>query len=239
MYTVEADGAPLVVQSRSPENALDIELIRHAQTAYGSRFVPCPRYLGSLAKLYAYSMDNVRMYAGGVSVYLARDELRANGNRLLKVAIEDFAQFLAMPWHNTSPDSTDNNTAAPDRPPAVRQLRADLEQLRIGLPARFRPTLEGLLQALPSLLFPDDGWPMVPNHADLLENNIHVDPETGRRLRLEGRHRRPVRHIPLGGSRACSAGTPRPLAGAGCTAPRRCAPASGPPSRTLQGRAWP
>lgn len=31
---------------------------------------------------------------------------------------------------------------------------------------------------LPRLLAPD--WPLVPNHTDLLENNIHVDKETGR-----------------------------------------------------------
>lgn len=37
--------------------------------------------------------------------------------------------------------------------------------------------LDHLLQALPNL-FADD-WPMVPNHTDLLENNIHVSLETG------------------------------------------------------------
>ncbi|KDR83023.1 hypothetical protein GALMADRAFT_56970, partial [Galerina marginata CBS 339.88] len=39
-------------------------------------------------------------------------------------------------------------------------------------------TLEYIIARLPDL-FADD-WPMVPNHTDLLENNIHVDPSTGR-----------------------------------------------------------
>lgn len=89
-YTVEAvqgvEGG--VVQFRSPEDALDISSIQKAQEAYGSRFVPCPRDGGNLTGLQAYIMDNV----GGVSVYLARDQLRANDGRLLRVALEDFAQ---------------------------------------------------------------------------------------------------------------------------------------------------
>ncbi|KDQ22218.1 hypothetical protein PLEOSDRAFT_171658 [Pleurotus ostreatus PC15] len=39
-------------------------------------------------------------------------------------------------------------------------------------------TLETLIARLPCL-FADD-WPMVPNLLDLLENNLHVDPGTGR-----------------------------------------------------------
>ncbi|ETW85451.1 hypothetical protein HETIRDRAFT_32724 [Heterobasidion irregulare TC 32-1] len=46
-----------------------------------------------------------------------------------------------------------------------------------GLPERFRPTLSHLISMLPSLL--DVNWPLVPNHTDLLENNIHVSMETG------------------------------------------------------------
>ncbi|KAK2746848.1 hypothetical protein FQN57_002890 [Myotisia sp. PD_48] len=49
---------------------------------------------------------------------------------------------------------------------------------RIRLTPRFRPILDRLIPQLPQLFTPD--WPMVPNHIDLLENNIHVDPKTGR-----------------------------------------------------------
>jgi Ser/Thr protein kinase RdoA (MazF antagonist) len=54
---------------------------------------------------------------------------------------------------------------------------SQLSQLVKGLPERFRPSLEHLITKLPGLLAED--WPLVPNHNDLLENNIHVNPETG------------------------------------------------------------
>lgn len=59
--------------------------------------------------------------------------------------------------------------------------REYLEKLRTprdGLPTRFRQSLDYVQSHLPRL-FADD-WPQVPNHVELLEDNIHVDPETGR-----------------------------------------------------------
>ena len=38
--------------------------------------------------------------------------------------------------------------------------------------------MDHLIQRLPGLFAQD--WPMVPNHPHLLENNIYVDPDTGR-----------------------------------------------------------
>lgn len=55
---------------------------------------------------------------------------------------------------------------------------SQLVQLSAGLPQRFGPVLDGLIQRLPYLM--GAGWPLVPNHDDLLENNIHVDPSTGK-----------------------------------------------------------
>ena len=52
-----------------------------------------------------------------------------------------------------------------------------LSQLQAGLPERFRSTLDHLITVLPRLLA--ENWPLVPNHTDLLENNIHVNKETG------------------------------------------------------------
>lgn len=57
------------------------------------------------------------------------------------------------------------------------QYNSQLQQLRVGLPRRFHSMLEGLIVRLPSLF--DNDWPLVPNHTDLLENNIHVNAETG------------------------------------------------------------
>lgn len=68
--------------------------------------------------------------------------------------------------------------SSPSRSQLYASYEADLKQLREGLPSQWHIMLDNLLQALP-LLFVSD-WPMVPNHTDLLENNIHVDSSTGR-----------------------------------------------------------
>lgn len=65
----------------------------------------------------------------------------------------------------------------PDRWSLYSKYLSQLSQLLAGLPVRFRPVLDRLIPRLPSLLFLD--WPLVPNHIDLLENNIHVDKGTG------------------------------------------------------------
>ncbi|KAF1954134.1 hypothetical protein CC80DRAFT_493979 [Byssothecium circinans] len=172
-YTVvpvdRVDGdTGIVIQFRSAEYAFDLEFLQYVQVAYGSRFVPRHRDSGTLGGLHAYMMDDV----GGVAVYLARDQLRAHGGCLLSNTLEDFAKFFAAAWHNTP-----SPMATPDRDEKYTSYKADLVQLHQGLPERFHKMLDRLLQALPTL-FVDD-WPMVPNHTDLLENNIHVDPKTG------------------------------------------------------------
>jgi hypothetical protein len=65
----------------------------------------------------------------------------------------------------------------PDRGHLLQAYLSRLQQLREGLPDRFHAALNTLIPQLPSIF--DRSWPLVPNHTDLLENNIHVDPETG------------------------------------------------------------
>ena len=65
----------------------------------------------------------------------------------------------------------------PSRASLLDEYSSELSQLQAGLPERFRPTLANLISMLPSLL--EANWPLVPNHTDLLENNIHVDPSNG------------------------------------------------------------
>lgn len=65
----------------------------------------------------------------------------------------------------------------PDRGSLLANYSSQLSQLSQGLPSRFRPTLDNLTSWLPGLFASD--WPLVPNHTDLLENNIHVDPNKG------------------------------------------------------------
>jgi hypothetical protein len=65
----------------------------------------------------------------------------------------------------------------PDRGQLFQHYSSQLQWLRKGLPDRFHATLDTLIPQLPSIC--DENWPLVPNHTDLLENNIHVDPDTG------------------------------------------------------------
>lgn len=67
---------------------------------------------------------------------------------------------------------------SPEKEELFNQYNSQLRELRDGLPNSFSATLDSLINRLPDL-FTDD-WPLMPNHADLLENNIHVDPMTGR-----------------------------------------------------------
>lgn len=52
-----------------------------------------------------------------------------------------------------------------------------LERISNELPDRFSPLLDALKYKLPTIFA--NGHPMVINHWDLLENNIHVDVQTG------------------------------------------------------------
>jgi hypothetical protein len=65
---------------------------------------------------------------------------------------------------------------------SVTSIQSDylsrLERISNGLPGYFQPLLDKLKSQLPSLF--TDNYPMVINHWDLLENNIHVDVQTGR-----------------------------------------------------------
>jgi Phosphotransferase enzyme family len=52
-----------------------------------------------------------------------------------------------------------------------------LARIADDLPDRYRPLLSNLMGQIPSLF--DPSYPMVINHWDLLENNMHVDEQTG------------------------------------------------------------
>lgn len=88
-YTVVAvDGDAKVVQFRAFQYALDVAFLQEVEAAYGHRFMPCHRDIGTFHGLHAYMMNDV----GGVCVYLARDQLQADDGRLLNNALEDYAQ---------------------------------------------------------------------------------------------------------------------------------------------------
>ncbi|KAI1122558.1 hypothetical protein F5Y10DRAFT_270998 [Nemania abortiva] len=188
-YTiVAADGAGPVVQFRPAGDAFNLGLLRHVEETYGLRFVPRHEYVGMLGHVYIYKMS----YIGGVSALLTRDQFREDGGRLLRIALKDFARFYASAWRNGPPATvleqrdylglvTPSSMPRPDRGEFCAAYRAELEELHDGLPGQFPSTLARLLRDLPSLLAKD--LQLVLNHSDLVENNIHVLPETGH---LEG-----------------------------------------------------
>ncbi|KAJ3992926.1 hypothetical protein F5050DRAFT_1810990 [Lentinula boryana] len=165
LHTVLNSDETRVVQFRTGYAALDMEFL--IEQAYG-RFTPHHESVGKLGQLHVYTMLNV----GGVSMYLARDALNQNNFSLRKYTVQDFARFFASTWNNTP-----KRMPCPSRASLLDEYSSEFSQLQAGLPERFRLTLANLISMLPSLLAAN--WPLVPNHTDLLENNIYVSMETG------------------------------------------------------------
>lgn len=84
-----------------------------------------------------------------------------------------YSRFFASAWRKTP-----KWIPLPDRNVLYQETLSGLQSLRQGLPERFAPTLDRLIVMLPGLF--SSNWPLVPHHTDLLENNIHVEKQTGR-----------------------------------------------------------
>ncbi|KIJ43170.1 hypothetical protein M422DRAFT_253690 [Sphaerobolus stellatus SS14] len=162
-YTVTAGTSPVQdIQFRTPQSALDVNLLRHAQQIYG-RFVPHCEPFGRLDLLHVYMTDLVP----GAALSLAQRPLYSiESYPFLVRTVEDFATFFTSAWHQGVASDT-------------RMMQVDysdhLNQLVKALPACFRPKLEEVLERLLLLFTPD--YPQVINHGDMLEPNIHMDPQ--------------------------------------------------------------
>ncbi|KAF2222753.1 hypothetical protein BDZ85DRAFT_264163 [Elsinoe ampelina] len=163
-YTVEG-GSNVVVQFRLPGSMLNMELLQSIEQVYDG-FVPHHEYRGQFDQLSVYAMNNI----GGKCMYLARDELLTNDSRLM-VTLDDYARFFVSAFRNS------HNLQPPDPTKLLDEYLSQLGRLRIGLPPRFHAVLDDIMPQVPDLFAKD--WPLVLNHTDLLENNIHVDPVTG------------------------------------------------------------
>ncbi|KAI0873841.1 hypothetical protein GGS24DRAFT_490463 [Hypoxylon argillaceum] len=163
-YTV--DAGQVIVQFRIPSSPLDMTFMNSIEQAYPD-FTPRHKDCGSFHNLHVYTMNNI----GGLSMYLARGFLQRNNYELLRNTIDSYARFFASAYHNTP-----KSTSSPDREQLFQHYSSRLQWLRKELPDRFHATLDTLIPQLPSIC--DENWPLVPNHTDLLENNIHVDPDT-------------------------------------------------------------
>ncbi len=88
LYTVVPDDDNgTVVQFRAADDAFNLDLLMSVEQAYG-RFVPRHQRASNLGELHVYTMTNI----GGVSVYLARDQLRAHRGHFLATTLQGFAE---------------------------------------------------------------------------------------------------------------------------------------------------
>ncbi|KAG5804251.1 hypothetical protein H9Q71_011157 [Fusarium xylarioides] len=168
-YTVAAETGrhPKVVQFR--QSAINLELINQARQTY-PEFVPNCEAHGMLADVYVYEMD----FVPGVAFSRARRQLFASGmEHCLLRTVQDFARFFASAWTNRPVLGQPADTAGK----LLAHYTRILNQLSQALPERFQASLDEVRQGLP-LLF-HSGYPLVLNHDDLLEMNIHVDEGTG------------------------------------------------------------
>ncbi|KPM39356.1 hypothetical protein AK830_g7208 [Neonectria ditissima] len=169
-YTVAAanpNQTPMVVQFRSKK--LDMALIELARQSYGD-FVPnCKPHSTMLGDVYVYLWDLVPgpAFCRVRRQFLALD---VEMEQHLYQTVEDFARFFASAW---------KNRPTVEQPPGLLDEYYDiLNQVSQDLPERLQAKLDEVWQGLPLLFRP--GYPMVFQHDDLLENNIHVDETTGR-----------------------------------------------------------
>lgn len=82
------------------------------------------------------------------------------------------SRFFALAWIHKS-----TTVVQPDSTNLFDHYTQILDQLARGLPEQFGSKLNEVRQGLPLLFRPN--YPMVLNHNDILEMNIHVDEETG------------------------------------------------------------
>ena len=90
-YTVVSNDGRFAVQFRPGISALDINLLKSAEQAYGG-FVPRHELVCRFHELYVYKMNNV----GGISMYLARQVLQRGQAPLLRQTVYDFARYVGV-----------------------------------------------------------------------------------------------------------------------------------------------
>ncbi|UPK91157.1 hypothetical protein LCI18_002092 [Fusarium solani-melongenae] len=91
--------------------------------------------------------------------------------RHIEVAKQLYGDFVPESWINKSA-----RTLEPP-PGLLGEYFKILDEVSPGLPAQLQATLDDVRQELPRLF--QSSYPMVLQHDDLLENNIHVDEATG------------------------------------------------------------
>ncbi|GKU08177.1 unnamed protein product [Fusarium langsethiae] len=166
-YTVERMNVPKVVQFRSLQ--LDMAKLRLAQQVY-TKFVPQCAYHDILKPLHVYVWDRVP----GTAFCRVRREMFAsdmNKSQGLSQTVDDFARFFALAWINRPA------ALEPSSPGLQDSYIAILNGLSLTLPESLHSTIDAVRKDLHLLFRPE--YPTALQHGDILENNIHVDEETG------------------------------------------------------------
>ncbi|RMJ09164.1 hypothetical protein CDV36_011198 [Fusarium kuroshium] len=166
-YTVSGDEAAQVVQFRGSQ--LPMRHIEVAKQLYGD-FVPECESRGMFGPVYVYVANLVP----GPAFCRVRSQFFSPAPTMeqrLQQTVQDFARFFASAWINKPA-----RTLEPP-PGLLSEYFNILDEVSPGLPAQLQATLDDVRQELPRLF--QSSYPMVLQHDDLLENNIHVDEATG------------------------------------------------------------
>ncbi|KAF4436594.1 Protein kinase-like domain protein [Fusarium austroafricanum] len=151
-YTVSGSEAAQVVQFRRSQ--LPMRHIEVAKQLYGD-FVPEYLVPGP-----AFCQVRSQFFSPAPTM-----------EQRLQQTVQDFARFFALAWINKP-------ACTLEPPPGLLSEYFEiLDEISPGLPAQLKAILDDVRQELPRLF--QSSYPMVLQHDDLLENNIHVDEATG------------------------------------------------------------
>ncbi|KAI0889306.1 uncharacterized protein GGS22DRAFT_196900 [Annulohypoxylon maeteangense] len=166
-YTVEREEAPKVVQFR--DLPIDMNRFELVQQIY-REFVPQCVYHGTLGSLHVYIWNRI---SGPAFCRVRREMFKTDApgmEQRLRQTIQDFARFFALGWIN--------RPTSESLPVGLQEeYVATLDKLSSTLPENLQPVINEVRQDLHLLFRPD--FPIALQHADLLENNIHVEEATG------------------------------------------------------------
>jgi hypothetical protein len=180
-YTVQRPQAGKAVQFRAAE--LDLINLRLIEQVY-KKFVPGGLYHGRLGLLHVYIWDWV---PGPAFCRVRREMFTVDAEKRLGQTVEDFARsvFTLYVLCSLVPNGVTRffasawiNRLAVEAPSGLQtEYEAKLDTLILEMPNSLHSTINEVRQNL-SLIF-RPGFPMVVQHDDLLENNVHVDEATG------------------------------------------------------------
>ncbi|KAJ2901647.1 hypothetical protein MKZ38_001606 [Zalerion maritima] len=166
-YTVSGYEAAQVVQFRRSQ--LPMRQIEVARQLYGD-FVPECKSQGMFGPVHVYVANLVP----GPAFCRVRSQFFSPAPTMeqrLQQTVQDFARFFASAWINKPA-----HTLEPP-PGLLGEYSKILDEVSPDLPAQLQAKLDDVRQELPRLF--RSSYPMVLQHDDLLENNIHVDEATG------------------------------------------------------------